>query len=52
MQNYNVYKYTNNPVAKTKKQFLRGFMDVKEAIEYHKAYEQSEFIWHTIEVEY
>lgn len=52
MTAYNVFKYTNNPTAKTKKVFLKGFMDVKDAIEYHKEYEQSAYIWHTIEVEY
>tara|TARA_R110000764_G_scaffold120559_1_gene208263 strand:+ start:111 stop:269 length:159 start_codon:yes stop_codon:yes gene_type:complete len=52
MTAYSVFKYTDNPTAGTKRVFLKEFMDVNDAIEYHKGYEQTAFVWHTIEVKY
>ena len=49
---YNVFRYSENPVAGTQKVFFKGFMDVEEAIGYHKLLIESNHFKYTIEVEY
>ena len=49
---YNVFRYSENPVAGIQKVFFKGFVDVKEAIEYRKLLIESNLFRYTIEVEY